>query len=248
KWAPGQTLAALGPTNPQYWHILVEAKKLAYADLFRYNADPDLVKVPLAKLLSASYAASLCGKFDPHHASGTGPPSGADMKGDTIVLSTADKEGNMVSWVNSNFSEFGSGITVPGYGFVLHNRGTLFSLDPKSPNAIAPHKRPFNTLSAGLLMRDGRPVMTVTLIGGEMEAQGHAQLVVDVIDLGANVQAAADMARFRHSQVPNLLSLESPLYDLVGSALGAMGHAVRPISGAPVGGVQVIEVVPGDAT
>jgi gamma-glutamyltranspeptidase/glutathione hydrolase len=243
KWAPGATLASLGPTNPQYWHILVEAKKLAYADLFRYNADPHFANVPVARLLSASHAASLCAHFDAHRASATGPPGSSDLSGDTIVLSTADKEGNMVSWVNSNFSEFGSGITVPGYGFVLHNRGSLFTLDPKSPNVIAPHKRPFNTLSAGLLMRDGRPMMTVTLMGGDMQAQGHAQLLVNVIDLGANVQAAADMARFRHTQVSNQLSLESSIYDLVGMPLAAMGHAVRPISGADVGGVQVIEAV-----
>jgi gamma-glutamyltranspeptidase/glutathione hydrolase len=246
QWAPGATLASLGPTNPQYWHILVEAKKLAYADLFRYNADPDFVTVPLAQLLSSAHAASLCAKFDSRHASPTGAPGVADLRGDTIVLSTADRDGNMVSWVNSNFSEFGSGITVPGYGFVLHNRGSLFTLDPRSPNVIAPHKRPFNTLSAGFLMHAGQPVMTVTLMGGDMQAQGHAQLLVDVIDLGANVQAAADMARFRHSQVPNLLSLESPLYDLVGPALTALGHTVRSISGADVGGVQVIRLVPAD--
>ena len=244
KWAPGATLASLGPTNPQYWHILVEAKKLAYADLFRYNADPDFAGVPLAQLLSTAHVASLCAKFDPHHASATGAPSGADPQGDTIVLSTADRHGNMVSWVNSNYSEFGSGITVPGYGFVLHNRGTLFTLDPKSPNVIAPHKRPFNTLSAGFLMRNGQPVMTLTLMGGDMQAQGHAQLLVNIIDLGANVQAAADMARFRHSQVLNQLSLESSLYELVGPTLAALGHTVRPISGADVGGVQVIQVVP----
>jgi gamma-glutamyltranspeptidase/glutathione hydrolase len=248
KWAPGATLASLGPRSPQYWHILIEAKKLAYADLFRYNADPDLVGIPLARLLSAAHAASLCAKFAPDHASATGAASDTDMKGDTIVLSTADKEGNMVSWVNSNFNEFGSGITVPGYGFVLHNRGTLFSLDPHSPNVIAPHKRPFNTLSAGLLMHAGQPVMTVTLMGGDMQAQGHAQLLIDVIDLGANLQAAADMARFRHSQIPNLLSLESPLYDLVGAALAAMGHTVRSISGADLGGVQVIQAVPTGAS
>jgi gamma-glutamyltranspeptidase / glutathione hydrolase len=246
QWAPGETLASLGPRSPAYWHILVEAKKLAYADLFRYNADPDRVSVPLAQLLSSAHAASLCGKFDPRHASATLAPSGADLKGDTIVLSTADRDGNMVSWVNSNYSGFGSGITVPGYGFVLHNRGTLFTLDPKSPNVIAPHKRPFNTLSAGFLMRDGQPVMTVTLMGGDMQAQGHAQLLVDVIDLGANAQAAADMARFRHSEVSNLLMLESPLYELVGAALTAMGHTIRPVTGADAGGVQVIQVVPAD--
>jgi len=245
-WAPGQTLASLGPRSPQYWHILVEAKKLAYEDLFRYNADPNVVSVPLAQLLSAAHAASLCAKFDPRHASATGAPSGVDLRGDTIVLSTADRDGNMVSWVNSNFNEFGSGITVPGYGFVLHNRGTLFTLDPHSPNVIAPHKRPFNTLSAGFLMRAGQPAMTVTLMGGDMQAQGHAQLLVNVIDLGANVQAAADSARFRHSQVANLLSLESPLYDLLGPSLAAMGHTVQSISGADVGGVQVIQVAPTD--
>lgn len=243
QWAPDQTLASLGPTNPSYWHILVEAKKLAYADLFRYNADPDRSSVPLTRLLSEAHAASLCAKFDSRHASATGPAGDSDMKGDTIVLSTADKDGNMVSWVNSNFNEFGSGITVPGYGFLLHNRGSLFTLDPHSPNAIAPGKRPFNTLSAGILMRDGQPVMTVTLMGGDMQAQGHAQLLIDMIDLGANVQAAADMARFRHSEVPNLLGLESPLFDLVGAALATMGHSVRPIDGADVGGVQVIQVM-----
>ena len=247
KWAPGETLSSLGPANPRYWHTLVEAKKLAYADLFHYNADPDAVSVPLARLLSAAHAASLCPKFDPHHAWSTGAPGDAEPQGDTIVLSTADKDGNMVSWVNSNFSEFGSGITVPGYGFVLHNRGTLFTLDPQSPNVIAPHKRPFNTLSAGFLLHEGQPVMTVTLMGGDMQAQGHAQLLVDIVDLGANVQAAADVGRFRHSQVPNLLSLEAPLYDLVGPALSAMGHTVRSINGAAVGGVQVIQVVPADA-
>jgi len=247
KWAPGQTLASLGPANPRYWHMLVEAKKLAYADLFHYNADPSVVPVPLNRLLSAAHAASLCARFDPQHASRTGPPGGADPKGDTIVLSTADKDGNMVSWVNSNFSEFGSGVTVPGYGFVLHNRGTLFTLDPRSPNVIAPHKRPFNTLSAGFLMRDGQPVMTVTLMGGDMQAQGHAQLLVDVIDLGANVQAAADMARFRHTQVSDVLSLESSLYDLMGAPLGALGHTVRSVTGSPVGGVQVIRLERTDA-
>jgi gamma-glutamyltranspeptidase / glutathione hydrolase len=240
QWAPGETLASLGPTNAKYWHLMVEAKKLAYADLYRYNADPDFVAVPLGKLLSESYAASLCGKVDPHHASTPGPEEDFTLPGDTIVLSAADGDGNMVSWVNSNFGSFGSGITVPGYGFVLHNRGALFTLDPRSPNVIEPRKRPFNTLAAGFVMHGGEPLMTVTLMGGDMQAQGHAQWLVDVLDLGANVQAAADMARFRHSQVSNVLSLETPLYDLVGSQLAAMGHTVKSVNGEEVGGVQSI--------
>jgi gamma-glutamyltranspeptidase / glutathione hydrolase len=249
QWAPGETLASLGPANPKYWHLLVEAKKLAYADLYRYNADPDFVSVPLRRLLSEAHAASLCDKVDPRRASTPGPKDDVALPGDTIVLSTADSDGNMVSWVNSNFSLFGSGITVPGYGFVLHNRGALFTLDPRSPNVIKPRKRPYNTLAAGFVMRGAEPVMTVTLMGGDMQAQGHAQFLVDVLDLGANVQAAADMARFRHSQISNLLSLETPLYELVGQQLAAMGHTVKSVNGDEVGGVQSIMFVarPGSA-
>ncbi|MEP6885184.1 MAG: gamma-glutamyltransferase family protein [Gammaproteobacteria bacterium] len=244
-WTTGASLASLGPANPLYWHLMVEAKKLAYADLYQYNADPNFVKVPLQKLLSEPYAASLCAKVNPQRASTPGPQGNFSLPGDTIVLSTADGEGNMVSWVNSNFSEFGSGITVPGYGFVLHNRGALFTLNPESPNVIEPHKRPFNTLAAGFVMQRGAPLMTVTLMGGDMQAQGHAQLLVNILDLGANTQAAADMARFRHGQVSNVLSLEAPLYDLVGSQLAAMGHTVKSVNGEDVGGVQSIMVMGG---
>lgn len=240
QWTTGQTLAALGPSNPEYWHLLIEAKKLAYADLYQYNADPNFAAVPLAKLLSESYAASLCAKVDPQRASTPGPQGNFPMPGDTIVLSAADDEGNMVSWVNSNFSAFGSGVTVPGYGFILHNRGALFTLNPKSPNVIEPHKRPFNTLAAGFVMRNDQPLMTVTLMGGDMQAQGHAQILVDIVDLGANLQAAADIGRFRHSQISNALSLEAPLYDLVGSKLAGMGHNVRSVSGEEMGGVQIL--------
>ena len=243
QWTTGRSLASLGPANPEYWHFLIEAKKLAYADLYQYNADPNFAAVPLRKLLSEKYAASLCGKVDPQHASTPGPQGNFSMPGDTIVLSTADAEGNMVSWVNSNFSAFGSGLTVPGYGFILHNRGALFTLNPKSPNVIEPHKRPFNTLSAGFVMHHDQPLMTVTLMGGDMQAQGHAQLLVNILDLGANLQAGADMARFRHSQVSNTLSLETPLYELVGAKLAAMGHSVKSVDGDGVGGVQILMFV-----
>jgi gamma-glutamyltranspeptidase/glutathione hydrolase len=243
QWTTGQSLASLGPKDPEYWHLLIEAKKLAYADLYQYNADPNFAAVPLGKLLSESHAASLCAKVDPRHASTPAAPGNFSTPGDTIVLSTADAEGNMVSWVNSNFSAFGSGVTVPGYGFILHNRGALFTLNPKSPNVIEPHKRPFNTLSAGFVMHNDQPLMTVTLMGGDMQAQGHAQLLVNILDLGANLQAAADMARFRHSQVSNTLSLETPLYDLVGAKLAAMGHSVKSVSGEEMGGVQILMFV-----
>jgi gamma-glutamyltranspeptidase/glutathione hydrolase len=247
KALPGKTLAALGPANATYWHMLVEAKKLAYADLYAYNADPDVSAVPLARLLSRQYAASLCTHIDPARASNLrapGPPSGA---GDTIVLSTADRWGNMVSWVNSNYDGFGSGITVPGYGFILHDRGALFSLNPRSPNAVAPHKRPFNTLMAGFIMRGAHPLMTLGLMGGDMQAQGHEQIAVDVIDLGANVQQAGDLARFRHDEISGSLRLESPLYDLVGAQLREMGYNVKRSSRSPMGGYQAIMLLPNGA-
>lgn len=244
KWAPGQTLATLGPANPKYWHLFVEAKKVAFNDLYAFNADPNFAKVPLQRLLSKAHAESLCGKVDPNRAAVTKTGGNAESGGDTIVLSTADRFGNMVAWVNSLYDGFGSGLTVPGYGLTLHDRGGLFTLDPKSPNVIQPHKRPYNTLSAGFVMRNDKPLMTVTLMGGDVQAQGIAQVLVDILDLGANLQAASDMARFRHMQVPNRLMMESQLAELVGEQLKAMGHDVQPMNGAPMGGFQAIMVSP----
>jgi gamma-glutamyltranspeptidase/glutathione hydrolase len=244
KWAPGQTLASLGPANPKYWHLFVEAKKLAFNDLYAYNADPNFSKVPLERLLSKAHAESLCGKVDPNRASIPKPGGNAKSDGDTIVLSTADRFGNMVAWVNSLYDSFGSGLTVPGYGITLHDRGGLFTLDPKSPNALQPNKRPYNTLSAGFVMRNDKPLMTVTLMGGDVQAQGIAQVLVNILDLGANLQAASDMARFRHTQVPNTLMMESQLVELVGAQLRAMGHEVKAMNGAPMGGFQAIMVAP----
>jgi gamma-glutamyltranspeptidase/glutathione hydrolase len=246
---PGQTLASLGPTDVRYWHMLVEAKKLAYADLIAVNGDPNFnpgLGDKVKTLLTRQHAQSLCGKINPAKASATNPGRGSG-NGDTIVLSAADRWGNMVSWVNSNYSGFGSGVTVPGYGFLLHNRGGLFSLDPKSPNAIAPNKRPFNTLAAAFLLQGGRTdgqLMAFQLMGGDMQAQGHAQMVVNMVDLGANLQASTDMARFRHEQIGNRLFLESELVKLVGAKLQAMGHNVVPANGAIVGGFQAILFTP----
>jgi gamma-glutamyltranspeptidase/glutathione hydrolase len=250
---PGQTLASLGPTDARYWHMVVEAKKLAYADLIAVNGDPDFnpgLGARVKSLLTPQHAQSLCGRIDPGKASATAPGRGAG-NGDTIVLTTADRWGNMVSWVNSNFSSFGSGLTVPGYGFLLHNRGGLFTLDPKSPNAIAPHKRPFNTLAAAFLLQgmggEGLTAgqrMAFQLMGGDMQAQGHAQMVVNLVDLGANLQAATDMARFRHDQIGNQLMLESQLAALVGPKLKAMGHHVVTVNGSVVGGYQAILFTP----
>jgi gamma-glutamyltranspeptidase/glutathione hydrolase len=233
----GKSLAALGPADPMYWHLLVEAKKLAYADLSR-NADPNFAKVPISELLSKSYAATLCGRINPDKASSSRPAGGAD--GGTIYLTTADRWGNMVSLIHSVFSVYGSAATVAPYGFVLHNRGSAFSLDPASPNVVAPRKRPFHTIIAGFVMKDAQPVMTFGNMGGSVQPETHAQHMVNLIDLGMNVQMTTDAARFTHGQGNNRLSLERNLFNLVGAALKAKGHDVRSVDGGSVGGYQGI--------
>ncbi|HTW75330.1 MAG TPA: gamma-glutamyltransferase [Steroidobacteraceae bacterium] len=234
----GLNLASLGPRSAQYWHLLIEAKKLAYADLYQFDGDPGFVQVPVERLTSKAYAATLCSRIDPHHAST--PRSTADPAGGTVYLAVADRWGNMVSFIYSIYDTFGSGVTVPGYGFVLNDRGALFSLDPRSPNLIAPHKRPFHTLVPGFVMQDGRPLMAYGVMGGSQQAQAHMQVLVDMIDLGANPQAASDAARFWHEQDANVVNLESSLYELVGARLRALGHHVVSANGENMGGFQAI--------
>jgi gamma-glutamyltranspeptidase/glutathione hydrolase len=250
KWIGPKTLADLGPTNPQYWHLIVEAKKLAYIDLYGANSDPRFWtpahKTLFNQVISKSYAATLCGKVNPNGpAIAPGPAGYADSLGDTIYLTTADRWGNMVSWVNSNYTGFGTGVGIPGYGFVLNSRAAQFTLDPNHVNRIEPHKRPYDTISAGFVMKDGQPLMTLGLMGGDMQVQGHAQMLVNIIDLGANLQASTDMARFYHNEVPNTLGLETQLYNLLGSTLqNTYGHKVSSVTGSSVGGYQAIMFVP----
>jgi len=234
----GTSLAALGPTDPQYWHYLVEAKKLAYSDLQAKNADPKFAEVPVKNLLSKEHAGSLCGRIDPNVASKPAVKGGTE--GGTIYLTTADRWGNMVSLIHSVFGVYGSRATVAPYGFVLHNRGGGFSLDPASPNIVAPHKRPFHTIIAGFVMKDGAPLMTFGNMGGSVQPETHAQHMVNLIDLGMNVQMTTDAARFTHNQNSNMLSLEANLFNLVGAALKAKGHEVRSVTGGSVGGYQGI--------
>jgi gamma-glutamyltranspeptidase/glutathione hydrolase len=234
----GFSLTALGPSDPMTWHLLVEAKKLAYSDLLAKNADPKFAKVPFNELISKDHAASLCGRINPNVASKPGIAGGTE--GGTIYMSAADRWGNMVSLVHSVFAVYGSRATVAPYGFVLHNRGSAFSLDPKSPNLVAPHKRPFHTIIAGFVMKDGQPVMAFGNMGGSVQPETHAQHMVNLIDHGMNVQMTTDAARFTHNQNSNVLSLETALFNLVGAALKARGHDVRAVTGGSVGGYQGI--------
>jgi gamma-glutamyltranspeptidase / glutathione hydrolase len=149
-----------------------------------------------------------------------------------------------VSFIYSIYAGFGGGITVPGYGFVLNNRAALFSLDPRSPNVIAPGKRPFHTLLPGFIMKDGKPLTAFGLMGGAQQAQGHVQVLINMIDLGANLQAASDAARFSHAQATNSVELESTLYQSVGAQLRELGHDVVAASGANMGGYQAVSFMP----
>lgn len=234
----GLNLATLGPSDPMYWHLMVEAKKLAYSDLLARNGDPKFAPVPVAQLISKDYAATLCSRINPNVATPPSVAGGTD--GGTIYLTTADRWGNMVSLVHSVFSVYGSRATVPPYGFILHNRGSAFSLDPKSPNIVAPRKRPFHSIIAGFVMKDGQPLMAFGNMGGSVQPETHAQHMVNLIDHGMNVQMTTDAARFTHNQGNNMLSLETALFDLVGGALKAKGHNVRGVSGGAVGGYQGI--------
>jgi gamma-glutamyltranspeptidase/glutathione hydrolase len=244
----GYDLHALGPRSPQFWSILVQAKRLAYADLLRYNGDPRFVHVPLKRLISKSYAASLCSKISLGHVS---PEPGATAKprvsisrerGDTVYLTTADRWGNMVSFIYSVYDYFGASVSIPGYGFPMNDRGSFFNLDPSSPDVIAPHKRPFLTIIPAFVMKDGRPLLSFGNMGGDEQAQAQATELVNMIDLGMNVQAAGDAARFHHSQSADQVDLESQLYALVGPQLRALGFKVRDVPGNDdvFGGYQAI--------
>lgn len=234
----GISLRQLGPSNPDYWHFMVEAKKLAYSDLQAYNADPKFSQVPLDELLSKQYAATLCDRIDMNAAAEPSVVGGID--GGTIYLTTADRWGNMVSFIHSIFSVYGSGVTIPPYGMILHNRGVAFRVDESHPNVVAPRKRPFHSIIAGFVMQDGEPLMTFGNMGGSVQPETHAQHMVNVIDHGMNIQMTTDAARFTHSQNSNVLALEENLYQLVGRALQNKGHEVRGVNGGSVGGYQGI--------
>jgi gamma-glutamyltranspeptidase / glutathione hydrolase len=247
----GYNLSALGPRSATFWSILVQAKRLAYTDLLRYNGDPRFVHIPLQRLISKRYAASLCSQISLSHAppplattaraSASGSVT-AQERGDTVYLTAADRWGNMASFIYSIYDYFGSQISVPGYGFPMNDRGSFFNLDPKSPDVIAPHKRPFMTIIPAFIMNNGRPLLAFGNMGGDEQAQAQATEIVNMIDLGMNVQAAGDAARFHHSQDADTVDLESNLFALVGGQLSAMGYKVRLVAGTDdvFGGYQAI--------
>jgi gamma-glutamyltranspeptidase / glutathione hydrolase len=238
----GLDVARAGPKSADTWHLMVEAKKLAYADLQRFNGDPEFGVVPAQRLISKDHAKSLCSRIDMKRA-GT-PAAAPEPVGGTVYISVADRFGNIVSFITSIYGEFGSGITVPGHGFVLNNRAAEFSLDPASPNAIAPGKRPFYTIIPGFVTKDAKPVMAFGLMSGDQQAQGHAQVLVNMLTFGANPQAASDAARFNHNQRTGKLQIEGDVYEAIGADLTARGHDVVRATGQRMGGYQAILIDP----
>ena len=195
----GFDLKAMGHNSADALHVMVEAKKIAWADRAKFYADPAFAKIPLKGLLSKEYAAERRKLIDPHRANdkvAAGNP--ALDQGDTIYMCAADDEGNMVSLIQSNYRGMGSGVVVPGLGFMFQDRGQLFSMEPAHANVYAPNKRPFHTIIPGFVMKDGKPWEAFGVMGGGMQPQGHVQVLANQIDFGMNVQEAGDAARWQH--------------------------------------------------
>ncbi len=194
----GYDIGSMDPDSPEYLHLFIEAKKLAFEDRARYYADMDFSPVPLEKLISQDYADERRALIDPDRAARR-YEAGLTEQPNTIYLTVADKEGNMVSLIQSNYRGMGSGMTPPGLGFVLQNRGEGFTLEPGHFNTYEPGKRPFHTIIPGFITRDGLPFMSFGVMGGDMQPQGHAQIVINMIDFGMNLQEAGDAPRVYHT-------------------------------------------------
>ncbi len=243
-------IKSMGQNSAQALHLMIEAKKLAFEDRAKFYADPQFSKVPVSELISKPYADKRRASIDRKRASDH-PASGDPGQSETIYMTVVDREGNCVSLIQSVFSGFGS-LHVPGeLGFALQNRGCLFALDPSHANRLEPHKRPFHTIIPGFVTRDGKPWLSFGVMGGDMQPQGHVQVLVNMIDFGMDVQEAGDAPRFRHfgssdptgipAQKGGTVVVESGVSAAVRAKLESMGHkVVSDRSG--FGGYQAIRV------
>ena len=244
----GYDIAAMGFGSMAYIHAFAEAKKLAFEDRAKYYADPAFNDIPVEQLVSKEYAAERRDLINPARAART-YPAGEFEHGNTIYMTVADRHGNMVSLIQSNFRGMGSGMTPYELGFVLQDRGELFSLEEGHFNCYAPGKRPFHTIIPAFVTRDGKPYMSFGVMGGDMQPQGHVQILVNMVDFGMNLQEAGDAPRIRHggSSQPTggemldggTLYLESGIDYEVIRELVKMGHRVQFDIGG-YGGYQAI--------
>lgn len=243
-------LKKLGPGHPEYLHLLVEAKKLAFADRAKYYADPAFNKLPVAELISKEYAQRQAKRIDASKAA-TDVPAGDPklQRGDTVYLTVVDKDRNCCSLIQSNYYGFGSQVVPGDVGFAMQNRGALFALDADHLNTLEPHKRPFHTIIPAMVTKDDKPWFCYGVMGGDMQPQGHVQVLVNLVDFGMNVQAAGDAARVRHtgSATPTgtpaegagRVMVESGITPAAIAALRKMGHTIQHSRGA-FGGYQGI--------
>jgi gamma-glutamyltranspeptidase/glutathione hydrolase len=252
----GYDLKALGHNSAAYLHLLVEAKRVAFADRDAYLADADGVPPGfLAKVLSKDYAAARRKEIDPARAARgylparlgpAGSANGSDPRvpqasGDTVYLTAADGKGRVISLIQSLFESFGAGIVAGETGIALQNRGSLFTLDPAHPNRIAPHKRSLHTLVPAMVLKGGRPFLSFGVMGGDMQPQGHVQVLANLIDFGMNVQEAGEAPRFRHTAAG--LALESAIPPEARFGLSERGHRLLDSIGV-FGGFQGILICP----
>lgn len=232
-------LRSMGPASLTTVATVLEAKRLAYEDLARYYGDPRFAKIPVDTLLSDAYADERRKLIDIEKPSPNMRPGEAQFSvGDTTYLTVADKDGMMVSLIQSNYRGLGSGLVADGLGFMFHDRAELFSLDPKSPNVYAPGKRPFHTIIPAFVMKDGEPFLSFGVMGGDMQAQGQVQVLVNIIDFGMNIQDAGDAARWYHggsttvqgepAQGLGTLAMESGFAPQVKETLAKRGFKVIP--------------------
>lgn len=230
-------IGSVKPNSAEQLHLFIEAKKLAYEDRAVYYADIDFADVPVKELISKEYAQSRVKLIDPKRAATRVEPGRLGSSADTIYLTAADSEGNMVSLIQSIFNGWGSRIVPDGLGFCLQNRGNLFSLNPKDLNRLEPHKRPFNTIIPAFLTKDGKPVFSFGVMGGDFQPQGHAQVLMNILDYGMSPQQAGEQPRVMHieSSTPTgarmidggSVQLERGFPDSTKNELSEMGHAVR---------------------
>ena len=241
-------IANMGHNSAEYIHLFTEAKKLAYEDRAKYYADMSFADVPVKELISKEYALKRNKLINPKKAA-SAYDSGIFEDGDTIYMTVADKDGNMVSLIQSNYRGMGSGMVPPNLGFMLQDRGEMFSLDPEHRNSLEGGKRPFHTIIPAFITKDKKPFISFGLMGGGMQPQGHAQIVVNIVDFQMNLQEAGDAPRIRHfgSSEPTgeiminggFLSLESGIDDQVRSDLLKLGHNLKDEKGG-YGGYQAI--------
>lgn len=247
----GYDLKAMGRSSADYLHLFIEAKKLAFADRAKFYADLDFENVPVAELISKDYAARQRERIDMAKAAHDVPAGDPKLAhGDTVYLTVVDKDRNCCSMIQSNFQGFGSKIVPGNVGFVIQNRGALFALDDTHPNRLEPHKRPFHTIIPAMVTKDGKPWFCFGVMGGDMQPQGHVQILVNMIDFGLNVQQAGDAARVEHkgSATPTGLpmakhggtvAVESSIPSNVLKDLRNRGHRIAKSTSGP-GGYQGI--------